>query len=99
VPLRADSGKIHVGGGPEDLPGRSVKIPPGDYRLVCAQSVIGSETDPDPQKRRRMKIDLYFEPMATPLKESRIVVADEDLHPPSPLLETVEIYEPPWMRR
>lgn len=100
VPLRADSGRILMCGGPDDLPGRSVKISPGDYRLVCAQSMIGGERDPDPKKSNRIAIDLYFEPVAEALKSSRILVADKDLDPPSPLLETVEVVaSPPWMRR
>ena len=55
VPLRVDSGQVVMSGGPSDLPeGRTVKLPPGDYRLTCAQRVLGGEDDPNPDTRNRI---------------------------------------------
>ncbi len=81
VPIEVSSGEVVVGG-PEEYPNKHiVKVPKGHYRLVAAQTVTGDE---------REAIDLYFERLAEPLARSRIVVADDVLDPPSPLLESVE---------
>jgi hypothetical protein len=83
VPFEVSSGEVVVGG-PEEFPvkpERVFQLPKGHYRLVAAQAV----TDEDQEK-----IDLYFEKLAEPLTKSRIVVADDALNPPSPLLETAE---------
>ena len=83
VPFEVSSGEVTVGG-PEEFPvkpERVFQLPKGHYRLVAAQAV----TDEDQEK-----IDLYFEKLAEPLTKSRIIVADNALNPPSPLLETAE---------
>ena len=82
VPIDVLSGEIVVAGPEEEYPNKHVvKIPKGHYRLVAAQTVTGDE---------REAIDLYFEKLAEPLAKSRILVADDMLDPPSPLLESVE---------
>ena len=103
VPLRVDSGQVVMSGGPSDLPeGRTVKLPPGDYRLTCAQRVLGGEDDPNPDTRNRIVMDLFFEPAAEAAKTSRILVDKAlvagGLQPPDPLIETVEVITMPWMR-
>jgi hypothetical protein len=81
VPIEVSSGEVVVGG-PEEYPNKHiVKVPKGHYRLVAAQTVTGDD---------REAIDLYFERLTEPLGKSRIVVADDVLDPPSPLLESVE---------
>ena len=83
VPFEVSSGEVVVGG-PEEFPvkpERVFQLPKGHYRLVAAQAVIEEDQE---------KIDLYFEKLAEPLATSRIISADEGMHPPTPLLETAE---------
>ena len=61
---------------------RNIALKPGNYRLVAAQQVLDDETE---------KIHLFFEPLTQPLERSAILVSDEALDPPSPLVETAEI--------
>jgi hypothetical protein len=83
VPFEVSSGEVVVGG-PEEFPvkpERVVQLPTGHYRLVAAQAVIDEDQE---------KIDLYFEKLAEPLATSRIIMADQVMRPPTPLLETAE---------
>jgi hypothetical protein len=81
VPIEVSSGEVVIGG-PEEYPNKHiVKMRTGHYRLVAAQTVTADD---------REAIDLYFERLAEPLATSRIIVADDVLEPPSPLLESVE---------
>ena len=82
VPLEVSSGEVVIGG-PEEYPNKHfVKMVNGHYRLVAAQTVTADD---------REGIDLYFEKLTAPLAKSRIVVADDVLDPPNPLLENVEV--------
>jgi RHS repeat-associated protein len=82
VPIEVSSGEVVIGG-PEELENKHVlRLPKGHYRLVAAQML----TDDDHEA-----IDLYVEKLTEPLTHSRIIVADDALHPPSLLLETVEV--------
>jgi hypothetical protein len=82
VPFYSGSGKVTVEG-PEEMDAERVfDVPIGNYKLTAAQTVIGETEE---------RIDLFFESVATPLKHSSIIVADEMLHPPEPLIETSEI--------
>jgi hypothetical protein len=83
VPFEVSSGEVVVGG-PEEFPvkpDRVFQLSKGHYRLAAAQTV----TDEDNEN-----INVYFEKVSEPLATSRILVADEALRPPSPLLETAE---------
>jgi hypothetical protein len=83
VPFEVSSGEVAVGG-PEEFPvkpERVLQLPKGHYRLVAAQAVTDENEE---------KIDLYFEKLTEPLPKSRVVVADEAMRPPTPLLETAE---------
>ena len=83
VPFVVVSGQVIVDG-PEEMESgrdRNVALPPGSYRLVVAQRVVGDEEE---------VIDLFFEPLAKPLERSEIIKADDGLDPPDPLIETAE---------
>ena len=82
VPFLVTSGKVVVDGPEETTIERSFPLPPGHYRLIAAQCAIGDEEE---------VIDLYFEPLTKALERSIILVADEELRPPTPLIETAEI--------
>lgn len=82
VPFRSASGRVTVEGPEEMDVERDFELPSGDYRLTAAQTVIGDDEE---------RIDLFFEPVTTPLKHSIIVIADEMLTPPESLIETAEI--------
>jgi hypothetical protein len=82
VPIEVSSGEVEVAG-PEEIEHKNVvKLAKGSYRLVAAQAV----TDDDNEM-----VDLYFEKLSEPITESRIIVCDNALHPPSLLLESVEV--------
>jgi hypothetical protein len=82
VPLSVSSGEIVIAG-PEDTQNEHlVQLAPGHYRLVVAQTVTAED---------REAIALHFERLAEPLLHSRIVVCDDALAPPDPLVETVDV--------
>lgn len=82
VPLRVSSGKVLIMG-PDEIRGeRSVSLPPGEYRAVAAQTVTADDQE---------SITLYLEQMDTPLRRSRILVADNELEIPDQLIETADI--------
>jgi len=82
VPFRSVSGKVTVEG-PEELDvDRAFEMPCGDYKLTAAQAIVGEDEE---------RIDLFFEPVSAPLNGSSILVADEMLNPPEPLIETAGI--------
>jgi Competence protein J (ComJ) len=82
VPFRVTSGKVVVEGPEETTVERSVSLPSGQYRLVAAQYITGEEEE---------VIDLYFEPLAKALERSTILLADQALNPPTPLIETAKV--------
>lgn len=79
VPFCSVSGKVTVEGPEEMDADRVFGVPSGYYKLTAAQAVIGDDEE---------RIDLYFESVAAPLKQSSIIVADEMLNPPESLIET-----------
>jgi hypothetical protein len=83
VPFLVTSGKVIVCG-PEELNDERKRfdLATGSYRLVAAQHVTGDEEE---------AIDLFFEPLAEPLEQSAILVADDGLNPPASLLETAGV--------
>ncbi len=82
VPFRCVSGKVTVEGPDELDVERAFDVPCGDYKLTAAQVVIGDEEE---------RIELFFESVSEPLEQSSIIVADEMLNPPEPLLESSAI--------
>jgi len=79
VPFRVTTGRVIVEGPEEWTRERNFALPPGDYRLVAAQRVMGDEEE---------VIDLFFEALTKPLQRSEVLVADEEMNQPTPLLET-----------
>lgn len=82
VPFFVASGKVLVEGPEETDVQRSFSLPPGNYRLVTAQQVTGEDEE---------AIDIFFEPLAKLLERSTVLVADDALNPPTPLLETAGV--------
>lgn len=79
VPLFVPSGVVHIDGVEEFEEVRTVNVEPGWYRLCAAQRVVESDAE------ETEEIGLYF--MAGRVDESEVLVADEALDPPEPLLE------------
>lgn len=82
VPFHCLSGKVTIEGPEEIDMDRVFNIPQGNYRLTAAQVSIGDDKE---------QIDLFFEQALAPLKQSVILVADELINPPRPLIETAGI--------
>lgn len=82
VPFAVESGVVVVEGPEEMGTGRSIKLPQGDYRLVVAQAMDGEEDE---------VIDLFFERVPQPIPHSEILVRDDELDPPTPLIETAVV--------
>jgi Competence protein J (ComJ) len=84
VPFHVRSGIVAVEGPEEvNLVKRNVELAPGNYRLTAAQQYAAAEG-------REETIDLYFERVDEPLKRSEVLLADEELNPVYPLLETAD---------
>jgi hypothetical protein len=65
--------------GPEEIGiKRNIAVPRGNYWIVAAQQIINDEEE---------EIHLYFDQVATPQQQSKIIVADRDLSPRIPLIE------------
>jgi hypothetical protein len=85
VPFVVTSGKVIVDGPEETNVERSFDLPVGNYRLVAAQRVVGDEDE---------IIDLFVEQSVEFSERSVVLVADDGLNPPTPLVETAEIAGP-----
>ena len=85
VPFLVASGRVNVDGPEETDLERGFELPLGNYRLVAAQRVTGDDEE---------AIDLFFELLTKPLERSSILVADEALNPPTPLIETAGVPRP-----
>ena len=82
VPFRVTSGKVVVEGPEETTVERSISLPPGHYRLVAAQYVTADDEE---------VIDVYVDLLTKALEQSAVLVADEALSPPTPLIETAKM--------
>ena len=82
VPFTVVTGRVLIEGPEEMDAGRTIELPPGFYSLTAAQRVLNDDWE---------DVHLFFESLADPRKSSTILVADDMLSPPFPLLETVEI--------
>ena len=82
VPFLTTTGKVLVEG-PEELNvTRVIELEKGNYRLVAAQRVTGDKTE---------RLDLFFEKLEGPSRKSDILVADPELRPEVPLLDTADV--------
>lgn len=82
VPIELESGILCIDG-PEEYPiQRSIKVPPGQYQLLAAQSRV-SETE--------LRIDLFLDHWIKTDLKSRVLKADESLQVSSTLLETGDV--------
>jgi hypothetical protein len=81
VPFAVESGVVLVEGPEESGTERKIKLLPGNYRLVAAQAMVGEEE----------VIDLFFERVSQPMQISEILVCDDELSPPSALIETATV--------
>ena len=77
VPFRVTSGAVHVMA-PDERAAHSLSLAPGEYRLVTCQRFFDGDQD----------LDLFFERVDLPRQRSEILVADRELQPQLPLLET-----------
>ena len=82
VPFVVESGVVVVEGPEEIGTERTIKLPSGNYLLVAAQAMAGEEEE---------AIDLFFERVPQPVQHSQILVRDDKLDPPSPLIEAAEV--------
>jgi Competence protein J (ComJ) len=83
IPFQIVSGFVVVEG-PEEFDSRKTGINIGYYRLIAAQSPVEGQEDVDE------RIVLFFEARNSPPEPSEILIADDDLDPSEPLLETAE---------
>jgi|ERR1039458_2679254 hypothetical protein len=84
VPFLVCSGKVVVDGPEEADIGRTFALPSGNYRLVAAQQKLGDKEE---------VIHLFCESVMKPLEQSEVILADEALSPPTPLIETARVAE------
>ncbi|MCZ7667023.1 MAG: competence protein ComJ [Chloroflexi bacterium] len=82
VPFLVCTGKLMVDGPEEINVGRTLELPVGNYRVVCAQRVVDDETE---------LIEIFFEKVDEPLRKSEVIIADAILDPCVELLETAEV--------
>lgn len=80
VPFFSPTGKIIIGGLMEIYIAHVVFCPRGHYKLYVAQSVSDGSDDVE-------DIDVFFSPQEVPCQRSEVLIADEGLEPPEPLLE------------
>jgi len=81
VPLYCPTGRVVIEGPEEMNSGREVRVCPGHYSLTVAQRVIDDQ---------REDVYLNLNMVPAPLRQSRILVADEGLSNVDDLLETAE---------
>jgi hypothetical protein len=90
VPFRVDSGGVSIVGPEEPDSPRTISLSTGHYRLVAAQRVVQEDEE---HMVFEEAVDLFFEPVSQPAKQSQIILADEGLHPPAVLLEHADAVE------
>ena len=81
IPILVTSGEIVIEGPEEQGTERKVKLAPGNYRLVVAQT---------PHTEDSQFMDLFFERTADTDLSSQILVQDDELSPPPVLVESAE---------
>lgn len=84
VPFSTTSSKVTIGGLPGMHPVVTISLWKGDYRLVAAQHVLNEDS---------IAVSVYFERCDQPLLKSQILLADDRLTPPIPLLELASPFQ------
>ena len=79
VPFRVSSGTVHVVA-PGEIEPHVIALSAGEYRVVACQRFFDRDED----------LDLFFERVDLPRRRSEILVADRELQPELPLLETAD---------
>jgi hypothetical protein len=88
VPFFTPGGRVIVSGVLEIYCARLVFVPQGHYLLHCGQWLPDNAVEDEDDHQF---IDLFFQKVDTPAVQSRIILADEALHPPDPLLEDADV--------
>jgi len=89
VPLAVTSGTLSIQGPEEDAGTRQVRVAKGHYRATIAQVVRDAEHGDDEDEKEDIRI--WFEKVDVPVMRSRLLVMDDGLDPPTPLVETADI--------
>lgn len=79
VPLEIKSGAVAIDGPEETSGARRVSVENGYYRVTIAQKIEGDA---------REEIGIWLEKVELPVRRSELLIVDDALDPPSPLLET-----------
>lgn len=82
VPFAVESDGVMVEGPEEADTQRTIKLPSGNYRLVVAQAMAGEDDE---------VIDLFFERVSQPVPHSEVLLRDDELDPPVPLIEIATV--------
>jgi hypothetical protein len=86
VPFHSPTGRVILQGLLVEMYcARVLFVRPGHYRLIVAQYFTGDITDDEAEHRE--VVELFFEPVKTPLAKSEILKADAGLSPRTHLLE------------
>lgn len=82
VPFLVRVGNVAIEG-PEEIliVDRKIRLDPGNYRLVSAQSVKDEDT---------LLIDVFFEKLLNPVTASEILISHSTMNPPSKLIESAD---------
>lgn len=78
VPFESTSGHVQIDGPEHNDPDHVIQLPVGHYEMTIAQFVVTEDHE---------EISVFFQPRATPLTASRIILADTGLMPPKNLVE------------
>jgi hypothetical protein len=92
VPFHSPTGRVIVEGMIVEIYcARVLFVQPGHYRLTAAQQVVGDINDEEAEDCTI--VELYFEPVKTPLSLSAVLKADAGMKPPPQLLEDADEIE------
>jgi hypothetical protein len=86
--IHVPSAVLYVNGPDEGYDFRPFKLEAGHYEIACAQESLGGGDDHSPEGI--LLIHMFLTKIAGPLSKSHILIADERLHPPEPLIEILE---------
>jgi hypothetical protein len=85
IPLEVKSGVVEIDNPEEDIGTREIRLESGHYQLTIAQKRLTSEEE---EEIGEEEIKIWFEKVDLPMLRSKLLVVDEMLDPPTPLVET-----------